>query len=92
MPMNSLFSEMQEKIDGMAIAERVLTAVNNIKPADIGEIAYLRRHAPLSSDLPLDELACAVIHQGTRRRTGVARLLHVPPELRAQARVLLHGL
>jgi hypothetical protein len=62
---------MQDGINAMKTALRVLTAVTkmqNPEPADLDE---LRRLAPSLADSPIDELACAVIQQAIKRREAI---------------------
>jgi hypothetical protein len=64
---------MEQGLDAMKTALRVLTAItdrHNPEPADVEE---LRRWAPLLAALPPDELACDVILQVMKQRSGERR-------------------
>jgi hypothetical protein len=62
---------MDTTFDAMMIAVRVLTALNEKRPPDAGDLGHLRQFAPLAAELPPDELACEVIQQAIRQRTEV---------------------
>ena len=64
---------MKTGTDAMAVALRVLDALNSKSaPAD-ADVAELRRLAPLFSHLPVDELACDVIQQALKRREQIRK-------------------
>jgi hypothetical protein len=62
---------MEQSLEAMTTAVRVLRALNRKQPPDPGDLDYLRQAAPVSAHLPPDELACEVIQQAVKRRTEV---------------------
>jgi len=62
---------MEQSLEAMTVAVRVLAALNRKRPPDQGDLDYLGQRAPLSAHLPPDELACEVIQQAVKRRTEV---------------------
>jgi hypothetical protein len=50
------------------MALRVLTAIMEHCPPDAADVKELRRFAPLDADVPVDELACEVVHEVLTRR------------------------
>jgi hypothetical protein len=63
---------MQESLEAMTTALRVLTALTNKRYPDPADVETLRGYVPLLRDEPPDELACEVIKQAINHRT-VAR-------------------
>ncbi len=59
---------MQNSLQAMKVALRVLTAVTERTPADEADLAELRRYAPDAANLPPDELACEVIQRALKAR------------------------
>ena len=58
----------------MAVAIRVLTAINECRSPDAKDVEALRSLEPLLAEtLPLDELACEVIQQALKRRNQLSR-------------------
>ena len=66
---------MNENVQAMRIALRVLTAINEGHVASEVDIKELRVFAPLLADGPADELACDVIQQAMKRRAQTSDLL-----------------
>lgn len=62
---------MQQTVTALAVALRVLSAINEKRYPDPKDVDELRRWAPLSADVPIDELACEVIQQAINRRAQV---------------------
>ena len=61
---------MQESLDAMKLALRVLTAICEKREPDAADAEELRHYAPLLGRLPIDEVACEVIQQWLRIRAG----------------------
>jgi len=59
---------MEQSLQAIKIASRVLIALGDRKEPDPADVAELRRLDPLLGDMPLDELACDVIQQALKRR------------------------
>jgi hypothetical protein len=59
---------MQNSLEAMEAALRVLTALTANKPANEGDMTELRKYAPDAPSLPQDELACEVIQRAIRFR------------------------
>jgi hypothetical protein len=62
---------MQQSLNAMTIALRVLTALTEHQQPDPNDVDELRRLTPLSADADLDELACDVIHRALKHRTEI---------------------
>src|SRR5215471_4029138 len=58
---------MKESIASMTIALRVLNAIVYERDPDLADLEELRRLAPLAADMPVDDLACAVIRHALKR-------------------------
>jgi hypothetical protein len=58
---------MQESLEAMKVALRVLSALTEKRPPDPADIEELRRYAPLANG-SLDELACDVIQEAVKHR------------------------
>jgi len=68
---------MQEAVDAMRVALRVLTAITEHRHPDAIDVENLHRLAPEGAYQSLDEVACAVVEKAlerarTRRRAGSA--------------------
>jgi hypothetical protein len=59
---------MQESLDAMRLAMRVLTAVSERQQPAPADVEALRALAPSVANLPPDEIACEVIQQSLKRR------------------------
>jgi hypothetical protein len=57
---------MQEGLNALKTALRVLTAITEKRPPDPFDVYELFGYAPLLREMPLDELACAVIRHATK--------------------------
>jgi hypothetical protein len=57
---------MQEAMNALKTALRVLTVFNEKRPPDPFDLYELFGYAPLLREMPLDELACAVIRHATK--------------------------
>jgi len=64
---------MQQGLDAMNTAVRVLKAITENRNPDPADADELRRLAPLLADGPLDELACDVIQKALERCAEVRR-------------------
>jgi hypothetical protein len=64
---------MEQSTAALAVALRVLTAVNQKRHPDESDVTELRRLAPLFANEPLDVLACEVIQQALKRRSETDR-------------------
>ncbi len=64
---------MQQGMDAMRVALRVLQAITERHPPDAKDLEELKRLAPLQADQPQDELACDVIKQALQRREEIRR-------------------
>ena len=53
----------------MQTALRVLAAINDKHTPEATDVEELRRLAPMTQDLPVDELACEVIQLAIRARS-----------------------
>ena len=62
---------MQQSLDAMKLALRVLQALNEEREPDEQDLTSLRALAPLVGNLPPDELACEVIKLAIERRAQV---------------------
>jgi hypothetical protein len=62
---------VQESIEALKTALRVLTAISERTNPEPADIETLKSYAPLLADAPDDELACDVIQQAIRRRADV---------------------
>jgi hypothetical protein len=65
-------TSMQQKLNDLKTALRVLTAYNDRRNPDQSDVEALRDYAGLPADtaLEVDELACTVIHQALRLRAA----------------------
>jgi hypothetical protein len=63
---------VEENLDAIETAVRVLTAINQREPPKRADMEALRRYAPLLADNPPDKFAIEIIHEALRRR-AVAR-------------------
>jgi Tfp pilus assembly protein PilN len=63
---------MQQSLEAMTTALRVLTALTSKRHPDSADIETLREYVPLLRDEPADKLACEVIEQALRHR-AIAR-------------------
>jgi hypothetical protein len=68
---------MQQGLDAIKLALRVLTAITDKQNPDASDVQWLRQYAPLLADLPPDELACEVVQEELARRREYFRA--VPP-------------
>ena len=60
---------MQQSLDAMRVALRVLTALNDKRQPEASEIATLRQLAgPNFATTSLDELACEVVQNALKHR------------------------
>ena len=66
---------MQQGIDAMTVALRVLTAMTKGKTPEPTDVEELKRLAPLLADQPLDELCCDIIQQAVKRRDLLRKAL-----------------
>jgi outer membrane protein TolC len=62
---------MQQSMDAMRVALRVLQAITERHLPDAKDLEELKRLAPLPADQPHDELACDVIKQALQRREEI---------------------
>lgn len=62
-----ILEKMQQGLDAMQTALRVLKAITERRSPDQADVDKLRSLDPLSADLPVDELACDVIRNGLKR-------------------------
>jgi len=69
---------MENALEAMKTAMRVLAAVNDKQEPDAADLDELRRLAPLLAALPPDELACDVIKQALQRRDALRKALRAP--------------
>jgi hypothetical protein len=58
---------MEQSTQAMRVALRVLEAITARRDPEEPDIEELRHLAPLSADMPLDELACAVVRHAIER-------------------------
>ncbi len=58
---------MEDSLEAMQLALRVLKSVNYHKPPDSQDVSELRRLAPEEGNWQIDELACAVIQNALDR-------------------------
>ena len=63
---------MQNSLDALKVALRVLSACTERRQADPSDLDNLRQYAPDSEKLPPDELACEVIQRALKAR-AIAR-------------------
>jgi hypothetical protein len=63
---------MQQSLEAMTTALRVLTALTDKRYPDPADVETLRGYVPQLRDEPPDELACEVIEQALKHR-AVAR-------------------
>jgi hypothetical protein len=70
-PEEGPFQKMQESLEAMKVAVRVLGTLNQNQSPDGDDLDRLRQLAPLSAHLPADELACEVIQQAIKHRAEV---------------------
>jgi hypothetical protein len=62
---------MQDSLDAMKLALRVLTALTEHRYPELDEVAALRALAgPKLQSMPLDELACEVIQAALKHRAA----------------------
>ena len=62
---------MQDSLDAMKLALRVLTALTEHRHLEVDEVATLRALAgPKLQRMPLDELACEVIQAALKHRAA----------------------
>jgi hypothetical protein len=62
---------MQDSLDAMKLALRVLTALTEHRHLEVDEVATLRALAgPKLQSMPLDELACEVIQAALKHRAA----------------------
>jgi hypothetical protein len=66
---------MEDRLTAIEIALLVLKAINEKRHPDPVDAESLRRLEPMSSHVPLDELACDVIQQALARRKLPCRAL-----------------
>ena len=59
---------MQQSLEAMETAVRVLTALAKHEEPDATDVTYLRGMAPLLENADLDVLACDVVQQALKRR------------------------
>ena len=62
---------MEQSLDAMKVALRVLTSLTEKRPPAHSDLDSLHRFAPALVHLPADELACEVIQQALRRRAAM---------------------
>jgi len=62
-----------EDLAALKLAVRVLTAVIGHHRPDSRDVEELYRFAPLLANLPIDELACEVVHRELKRREEMHR-------------------
>lgn len=62
---------MQQSLEAMQLALRVLTAVTEKRHPDPEDVAKLRQLAPHAAAKTPDELACEVIQNALRHRAGI---------------------
>ncbi len=58
---------MQDSLEAMQLALRILMSVNYHIPPDSQDVAELRRLAPEGGNWQIDELACVVIQNALER-------------------------
>ena len=58
---------MQESVDAMRVALRVLAAITGRTPPDPKDVELLRRHAPTNEYESVDDMACAVVEEALKR-------------------------
>ena len=66
---------MQQSLDAMKVALRVLQAVTDNHYPDPADVERLKQFAPLLADAPADELASDVIQQAIKRGADARRTL-----------------
>jgi hypothetical protein len=64
---------MQESLDAMKLALRVLTALTERRDPDAGDAEALRGLAGDTDNRDLDDLACEVIQKAIKRRDQVRK-------------------
>jgi hypothetical protein len=64
---------VQQFLDTMLLALRVLTAINERKNPDPTDVEKLRKLAPEGANRPVDELACEVIQLALKKRSKAAK-------------------
>jgi hypothetical protein len=64
---------MEQSTAAMTVALRVLNAINERRHPQPTDIEELRRLAPASADMALDDLACAVIRRAIERLEAQGR-------------------
>jgi hypothetical protein len=69
---------MQQSLEAMQLALRVLTALTEKRYPDPEDLAHLRQLAPDAAAKKPDELACEVIQNALKHRAAV-REKSVPP-------------
>lgn len=57
---------MQESVDAMRVALRVLAAITERRPPDPEDVEVVRRHAPMNTRR-IDDMACAVVEEALKR-------------------------
>jgi hypothetical protein len=76
---------MEQSTAAMRIALRVLDAITARRHPGAADVEELRRLAPLSADMPLEELACAVIKHAIERMEEKRRHQQDTPQAKASA-------
>ena len=59
---------MQESVDAIRVALRVLAALTEYRNPDPEDVEKLHQLAPPTADASLDEMACAVVEEALKRR------------------------
>ena len=62
---------MQQSLEAMTTALRVLTALTSKRHPNPTDVETLREYVPLLRDQPPDQLACEVIKQAIKHRAAV---------------------
>jgi hypothetical protein len=71
--MREALYNMQQSMQQMLVAVRVLDALTARRNPDPQDVEHLREIAPEMATAELDELACAVIHRAIRHRAEVRK-------------------